>query len=42
MISANMQNLELHTQLQHDLMIDRWAKWYANNNIDDDKKLRST
>jgi hypothetical protein len=35
MISA-MQNSELHMQLQHDLMIDRWEKWYANNNDDDD------
>jgi hypothetical protein len=30
MISA-MQNLELHTRLQNDLMIDRWEKWYASN-----------
>ena len=36
MISA-MQNSELHTRLQNDLMIDRWEKWYhANNNDDDD------
>jgi hypothetical protein len=37
MISA-MQNSELHTRLQHDLMIDRWEKWYANNNDDDDEE----
>jgi hypothetical protein len=36
MISA-MQNSELHTRLQHDLMIDRWDKWYANNSNDDDE-----
>jgi hypothetical protein len=35
MISA-MQNSELHMRLQHDLMIDRWEKWYANNDDDDD------
>ena len=36
MISA-MQNSELHIWLQHDLMIDRWDKWYANNNDDNDE-----
>ena len=29
-ISA-VQNSERHTQLQHNLMLNRWAKWYANN-----------
>ena len=33
-----MQNSELHVRLQNDLMIDRWEKWYANNNDDDDKE----
>jgi len=37
MISA-MQNSEHHTRLQHDLMIDRWEKWYANNNDDNDEE----
>jgi hypothetical protein len=31
-----MQNSELHMQLQHDLMINRWEKWNANNDDDDD------
>ena len=28
---AEMKNQEQHHQLQHDLMTDRWAKWFALN-----------
>ena len=33
---AEMQSSERHTRLQHDLMIDRWEKWYSENGNDDD------
>ena len=40
-----MKNSELHTRLQHDLTMDRWAKGYANNhevdNDNDDNKFVS-
>ncbi len=36
-ISA-MQHSELHTQLQNVMMIDRWEKWYANHNDDNDEE----
>jgi hypothetical protein len=28
---AGMQDSEMHTQLQHDLMVERWQKWFVLN-----------
>ena len=33
---GNMQNMEQHTLLQHDLMVERWETWNALNGDDND------
>jgi Plant transposon protein len=35
---AAMKDSDLHDQLQYDLMIERWAKWYHGADDDDDEQ----
>jgi hypothetical protein len=35
MMIEDMQNAEQHNLLQHDLMVERWEKWFAEFGDDD-------
>jgi Plant transposon protein len=35
-LTTNMMNVEAHNLIQHDLMVDRWEKWNAENGSSDD------
>ena len=38
---ADMKSLEMHRRLQHDLMSERWEKWFRESEVDgeeDDKE----
>ena len=32
---VEMQDSDMHNRLQHDLMIERWEKWYSQNDEGD-------